>query len=477
MKRLSAIAAVLAIVSASVDAKVKLPSIFGDNMVLQRQTEVAVWGVADGKTVTVSGSWAPDAKVSVNVGKHGKWSARIATPEAGGPYELKVSDGEELVLHNVLVGEVWLCSGQSNMTMPIRGFSSQPVEGAMEEIVSARPSVPIRMFAVKHKVSITPEEDCEGSWKENNSEAVAVTSATAYFFAKRLQQMLEVPIGIINTDWGGTLIESWMSREVLEKEFEGEFKLDFLDDKLPDYKPHRVPCTLFNGMVAPLAPFTFRGIIWYQGEANRDKPELYSRLQPAYVRMMRKVFQNPDAPFFFVQIAPYSYGKPDSFESGYFYEAQEKTLHKIPHSGMAPTVDLGERDVIHPRRKKEVGDRLAFLALSDTYGFRGFNAHAPTFESVEFNGSEAVVCFKVSTLGLAPIGETLTGFELAGEDRVFHPALAKVTKKKYISIKSAAVPEPVAVRYCFRNWCEGTVFNAYGIPLLPFRTDDWDDLK
>ena len=144
---------------------------------------------------------------------------------------------------------------------------------------------------------------------------------------------------------------------------------------------------------------------------------------------------------------------------------------------MAPTVDLGERDVIHPRRKKEVGDRLAFLALADTYGFKGFNPHAPTYESVEFKGSEAVVTFKIPSPGLSPLGVDVTGFELAGPDRVFHPAIARVTNKKCVSVKSDAVPTPVAVRYCFRNWGVGTLFNAYGIPVLPFRTDDWDDLK
>ena len=477
MKRFLILLALLSVFARTAGAKVKLPAVFGDNMVLQQKAEVAIWGTADGKTVTVSASWAPDAKVNVNVGKHGKWSAKLPTPEAGGPYELTVSDGEDLVLHNVLLGEVWFCSGQSNMSMPVRGFSSQPVEGSMETIISARPSVPIRMFAVKHRVSITPGEDCEGVWKENTPEAVAVTSATAYFFATRLQQMLEVPIGIINADWGGTMIESWMSREVLEKDFEGEFKLDFLDDKLPEYKPHRVPCTLFNGMVAPLVPYTIRGIIWYQGEANLSRPEQYSRLQPAYVRMMRKVFNNPDAPFYFVQIAPYSYDKPRSFDLGYFNEAQQKTLSRIPHSGMAPTVDLGECEVIHPRRKKEVGDRLAFLALADTYGFGGFNPHAPTYESVEFKGSEAVVTFKVSVMGLAPLGVAVTGFELAGEDQVFHPALARVTNKKCVSVNSPAVAAPVAVRYCFRNWSVGTVFSIYGIPVLPFRTDNWDNLK
>ena len=477
MKHFFSFFAALLLFGAIAGAKVQMPSVFSDNMVLQQQTEVALWGSATGKSVTVSASWAPGKEIVATV-KRGKWAARLATPAAGGPFELKVSDGEELVFKNVLIGEVWFCSGQSNMSMPLRGFVSQPVEGAAEVIVSAKPSVPIRMCMVKRRPSIVAEEDCECTWKENTPEVVALTSATAYFFAKRIQESLDVPVGIINADWGGTPIESWMSREAMEKEFENEFDLAFLDeDKVPEFKPHRKPCTLYNGMVAPLIPFTFRGMIWYQGEANRSKPELYTRMQTAYVKMMREVFQNPDAPFYFVQIAPYAYnGDTEKFASGYFYEAQQKTLEHIPHSGMAPTIDLGEEGTIHPCRKKEVGDRLAFLALVDTYGVPGINPHAPTYKSVSFNGSEAVVTFNVSKLGLAPMGRNISGFEVAGEDKAFHPATAKVQKNTVI-VSSEEVSNPVAVRYCFRNWGVGTLYNAYGIPALPFRTDDWDDLE
>ena len=478
MKHIFSFFAALLLFGALAGAKVQMPSVFSDNMVLQQQTEVALWGSAKGKSVTISASWAPGKEVTVPV-KRGKWTARLATPAAGGPYELKVSDGEELVLRNVLIGEVWFCSGQSNMTMPMRGFVSQPVQGAAEVIVSAKPSVPIRMCLVKRRPAISPEDDCECSWKENTPDMVALTSATAYFFAKRLQETLDVPVGIITSDWGGTLIESWMSRETLENGFENEFDLAFLDeDKVPEFKPHRKPCTLYNGMVAPLTPFTFRGMIWYQGEANRSKPEQYTRLQTAYAKMMREVFQNPDAPFYFVQIAPYAYnGDTEKFASGYFYEAQQKTLELIPHSGMAPTIDLGEEGTIHPSRKKEVGDRLAFLALADTYGMAGIDPHAPAYKSVSFNGAEAVVTFVAGKQGLAPMGRDLDGFEIAGPDKVFHPAKARVLERFTVRVSSDEVPDPVAVRYCFRNWGTGTLFNAFGIPALPFRTDDWDDLE
>lgn len=477
MKHFFSFFAALLLFGAIAGAKVRMPSVFGDNMVLQQQTEVALWGSATGKNVTISASWAPGKEVVAPV-KNGKWKARLATPAAGGPYELKVSDGDELVFSNVLIGEVWFCSGQSNMAMPMRGYTSQPVQGAGEAIMSAKPSVPIRMCSVKHRPSVVEEEDCECSWKENTPEVVAVTSAVAWFFAKRLQESLDVPVGIINSDWGGTLIESWMSRDVLESQFGDEFDLDFLDSgTVPEFKPHRKPCTLFCGMVAPLIPYTFRGIIWYQGEANSTRPEQYTRLQPAYVKMMRDLFQNPEAPFYFVQIAPYSYNNPQSCTRAYFREAQEKTLKLIPKSGMAPTIDLGEEGVIHPGRKKEVGDRLAFLALVDTYGIKAINPHSPSYKSVSFNKSEAIVTFNVTKLGLSPLGRDLPGFELAGEDRVFHPATARVQSANTVKVVSEEVPKPVAVRYCFRNWATGALYNAYGIPALPFRTDDWDDLE
>ena len=474
MKHIFSSFAALLLFGAIAGAKVQMPSVFSDNMVLQRQTEVALWGSASGKSVKISASWAPGKDVTVPV-KHGKWTARLATPAAGGPYELKVSDGEELVFKNILIGEVWFCSGQSNMTMPMRGYISQPVEGGGEAIMSARPSVPIRMCSVKHRPSVVEEEDCQCSWKENTPENVAVTSAVAWFFAKRLQESLDIPIGILNADWGGTLIESWMSRDVLESQFGDEFDLSFMDSgKVPEFKPHRKPCTLFCGMVAPLIPYTFRGMIWYQGEANSKRPQQYTRLQPAYVKMMRDLFQNPDAPFYFVQIAPYSYKDPQSCTRAYLREAQEKTLKLIPNSGMAATIDLGVEGELHSSRKKEIGDRLAYLALVDTYGVKGFNPHSPSYKSVRFDGSEAIVTFNVTKLGLAPLGRDLPGFEVAGEDRVFHPATARVQDANTVKVVSEEVSKPVAVRYCFRNWIVGALYNAYGIPALPFRTDDWD---
>ena len=468
-------------------AKVTLPSFFSDNMVLQQNCETAIWGWTDtGNKVTITTTWT-DAKFTAVPDGTGKWFVRLKTPEAGGPYKIFITDSDKksnkkgeikdvVELKNVLIGEVWFCSGQSNMEMVVAGYSGQPAEGSTDIILDAKAKTPIRMCSITKKSSLTPVTECEGSWQENTPEAVANTSATAYFFAKKLHDALDVPVGILISCWGGSTIETWMDRETISGKFPGEFNLDFLDGKakMPGVE-YQTPCTLFNGQVAPLVPFTFKGMIWYQGEANRGRPDQYIRLQKEYVEMMRRLFENPDAPFYFVQIAPYPYSAPDDWTSGYFCEAQRKSLDVIPHSGMAATVDIGEYGTIHPCKKKEVGNRLAYLALVNDYGLKGVSPVSPTYESVKFEDGKAYVQFKVDHRLLSPIDTDLGGFEIAGKDKVFHPADARISGwSGVVVVSSPDVPEPAAVRYCFRNWGVGTLFNNYGIPVGPFRTDNWD---
>lgn len=454
----------------SLQAKVTLPSFFSDNMVLQQKADVAVWGTSDGKKVIIEPSWTK-SKTIVAPDSDGKWTAILSTPEAGGPYTLTIRDGKEkTVINNVMIGEVWFCSGQSNMVMSMRGFIGQPVEHGAEYILSATPSVPIRVCDIPNKQSPVPLTETEAVWKENTQYNAARFSATAYFFARSLYDELHVPIGIITADWGGTTIETWMSKEVIDRDFAHEF-----DDVVPEDAYPKTPSVLFNGMINPILPYTVKGFLWYQGEDNRLRPEQYTRLQPAYAAMLRDLFRNPDAPFYFVQIAPYAYaGKADSFASGFFYEAQQKTLALIPHSGIVPTLDLGEKDSIHPSKKLEVGKRLAWLALVNDYGYTGINPNAPSYKSVEFKDGEAIVTVEnVEWMGLCPGFVPVGGFELAGEDKVFHPATG-VANKYTITVSSDDVPAPVAVRYCFHNWTQATLFSAWGIPLLPFRTDNWE---
>ncbi len=475
MKRLFAILTSLALlVAVDAGAKITFPSVISDNMVLQQQTEVALWGKAvPGKTVTVKAGWAKSPIRTVADSETGKWSVRISTPAAGGPYEITVSDGEAVTLKNVLVGEVWFCSGQSNMEMPVKGYNSQPAKGATEFIVGAKASRPIRICNIKKKSSRTVEEVSEGSWEEHVPSVVAKTSATAYFFAEALQSAIDVPVGIIVSSWGGSSIETWIPREVIAKDFP-EFDLKFLDDPSIEVHNYQAPSLLFNGQVAPLVPYTFKGMIWYQGETNRFRPAQYIRLQTAYVQAMRDIFQVPDAPFYFAQIAPFKYGDGTNCELGYFNEAQQKTLDCIPHSGMAVLCDIGEFGTIHPCEKRKVGQRLAYLAMRHDYGFDFLEADAPLYTGVEFKEGKAYVSFSTGT-GLSPMGCELGGFEMAGADKVYHKAVGELSGKdnRVIVVSCAEVPEPVAVRYCFRDWSEGSVYNNYGIPVAPFRSDDW----
>lgn len=466
-------------VSASLDAKVTLPEIISDNMVLQQQTDVALWGTAEpGKKVRVKASWGKSATVVRADSQTGRWKVTLRTPGAGGPYEITISDGEAVTLKNVLVGEVWFCSGQSNMEMPVKGYPSTPAEGGAQAIIGARASRPLRICNIPHASSVTVRDKAAGHWEENRPEVVANTSAAAYFFADALQTALDVPVGIIVSCWGGSSIQTWMKRDILAEKFP-EVDLGATDGKHPVVSENQDACLLYNAMVAPLVPYTFKGMIWYQGETNREHPAQYTRLQTEYVAMMRELFNVPDAPFYFAQIAPFWYWEErECFFSGYFYEGQANSLKTIPHSGMVVTCDIGDKYNIHPFRKKELGRRFAMLALQHDYGCTSICSDAPTYKSVEFRDGKAYVTFDVDDLYLATLGNDIVGFEISGADRLFHEAAAKIDWDNYrrVIVSSPEVPEPVAVRYCFKNWCTGNLYNNFGIPAAPFRTDDWDDL-
>ena len=297
MKRILSICALL-ICSAALYAKVELPPIFADNMVLQQQTDAALWGKAKPESkVTITTTWSK-AKTVVSTDADGKWFARVATPAAGGPYEITFNDGEKLTLKNVLIGEVWICSGQSNMEMQMKGFRGQPVEGSTDLILGAKPSTLIRSCNLKRVKSFETQDECEATWYEHTPEGVAEASATAYFFAKRLYDVLGIPVGIINVSWGGTPIQAWMNPELLKKEFAGDMNLTALETKVwPEKNSHKVPGVLYNGMLHSVAKYTAKGFIWYQGCDNRKKFELYKRLQPAFVKMLRQEWENEDMPF------------------------------------------------------------------------------------------------------------------------------------------------------------------------------------
>lgn len=477
MKRLLTLIALLAVTLLNSYAKVELAPLFADNMVLQRDSKAAIWGKAEpGARVVITSTWAK-GKTVVHADDQGRWNVMLATPSAGGPHELTFNDGDRLTLKNILIGEVWICAGQSNMEMTMRGFMGQPVEGAAELILAAKPSVPIRSCNLSRIKSLELEEECDARWFEHTSEGVAEASATAYFFAKRLCDVLGVPVGIINVSWGGSPIEAWMNPELLRREFAEEFSFAHLDSMTwPEENPWKAPGVLYNGMLHSVAPYTAKGFLWYQGCDNISRYEQYKRLQPAFVKMLRQEWGNDRMPFYFTQIAPYGYFNPDAPDAGYMMWAQAQTLEMIPYSGMAATHDVGEVNCIHPADKKSVGDRLAFLALVNDYGYEGIDAATPIPIDFKFEEGQAIVTFEAGYMGLSPLSKDVDGFELAGEDGIFYPAKGIVlwnNPKKVLVYKCPQVQKPVAVRYGMKNWSEATVFNCFGVPISPFRSDNY----
>lgn len=440
--------------SLSAFSAVRLPGIFSDGMVLQQNSSAALWGKATpGAKVTIKTGW-DGAKTVATAGADSLWEARVATPSAGGPYSIRITDGGEknkdlrsITLEDVLIGEVWFCSGQSNMEMPMKGFTAQRVKGAAEAILNAKESRPIRMVILPTSPSNESVWDCEGRWMKNNPQNVAETNATAYLFADCLQSVLDIPVGVVIGSLGGTKIERWM---------EGG--------------------DLYNGILSPGIRYTFKGMVWYQGESNIGNSNEYAGLQQQFVKQMRTV-NGSDFPFLYVQIAPYEYGSSQDIDAALLMEAQQKAS-ELEGCWMATTLDIGDEHCVHPSAKREVAQRLTYIALDKVYGYKGIDSEAPKPEEIVFQDGKAYVKFKVGDRGIGPLGQNLSGFELAGEDKVFHPANAfvetdKAKERKRIIVSSPEVPDPVAVRYCFRNYAPASLYNGFGIPAGPFRSDNW----
>ncbi len=452
-----------------VNAKIKVASVLGDNMVLQRNTEVKVWGTADpNQKITVATGWNK-AKMTTVADDKGQWLVKAKTTEAGGPYVIAVTSGKEKVeLKNILLGEVWLCSGQSNMEMPVLGFNDQPINGSNETLADAA-NCQLRLFTVKRASLNTPQDTCVGKWEVASAQSVGKFSAVGYYFASRLQKALNIPVGVINSSWGGSRIEAWIDSETMKK-FPESLK-NTTQEKTPVH--HRASC-LYNGMIHPIKNFSIKGAIWYQGESNRAEYQYYAGLMKAMTENWKSDFELSELPFYFVQIAPYWYNNSKDILSGKFYDEQYKASVNIPRAGMVATVDFGEEFCIHPAEKKTVGQRLSYWALSETYKVEGIAYKNPVYKSVEAKDSSLVVSFDNLVMGLTSYGKELTNFEIAGDDKVFYPATAKV-KSKQVILTANEVKKPVAARYCYINYPSGKgfLYNTAGLPVLPFRTDNW----
>ena len=460
-------------------AEIKLPAFFGDNMVLQQNTDARMWGTADASsTVTVTPVWTSE-KYTTKADKDGKWKIIIPTPSAGGPYDVTVSDGTPLTLNNVMLGEVWLCSGQSNMEMPMKGFKNQPVEGANMAILKSR-NPDIRLFTVKRNSSTVPVDDVTGSWAEASPATVRNFSATAYFFGRQIEELLDVPVGLIVVSWGGSACEAWMNDEMLQAFPEAAANIPAVDGKIPS--KNRTPSVLFKGMLNPLIGLAMRGVIWYQGEDNWNRAHSYTDMFSTMIKGWRDLWGQGEFPFYYCQIAPYDYaiitepGK-EIINSAYLREAQARVEHIVPNTGMAVLMDAGWPEGIHPPKKQVAGERLALLALNKTYGIEGIGAESPVYKSMEVKGDTVVVSFDRAPEWIAGKNSFESKqFQLAGEDRVFHPAKAWISRSK-VMVKSDDVPHPVAVRYAFENASEGDLFSTDGLPVSSFRSDDWPDAR
>jgi len=459
--------------------ELRLHRLLSDHAVLQQNSVVPVvgWG-KPGETVSVSASWYKKP-VTVKVQEDGTWMAQLPTFEADGRNQsLTVKSGKDkITVRDLAIGEVWVCSGQSNMQMPLGGWDHQRVANAYETIRDAASTPMVRMFTVERNNADTLQEDCAGSWERSTPSAARQFSATAYHFGKTLSQFMpKVPIGLLVTDWGGTPIEAWLSVKALENTPD----IDVAFSKTLHWEEVTTG-QLFNGMIYPLRHYPARGFIWYQGEANLDNPKDYPKITVSMVNEWRALWGKADMPYYLVQIAPYSYDEPDGTKLPVLVENQYKIPAMLEHCGIAATTDIGHRDCIHPPYKKEVGERLAWLALANDYGFNGLPVN-PTYKSVAFDGPVARVSFN----GVSTIGDcwrihgpqeklVLKGFELAGEDHVWHPASAEIDwNTNDILVRSEEVPAPVAVRYAWHNWPAGAnVVTDNGLPLPPFRSVNW----
>ena len=467
--------------SYSVSAKVRLPQFFSDNMVLQQQSECNIWGKADkGKSVVVITSWDKKS-YSATVNQAGEFSLKVHTPKAGGPYEITFATATpsksstpssglafDFTLRNVMIGEVWICAGQSNMEMQMKGFKQQPVEGTTEELLRCK-DPQLRLFTVKRHVSLTPEWDVTGQWNDANSASVRNFSATAYYFGKALRQTLDVPVGLIVTSWGGSACEAWMAPEWL-KAFP-KVQQTITEEDLKKLE-QRCPSALYFGQLKPLTGYTMRGAIWYQGEDNVPRYDYYAELMKTMVEGWRKDWSQGEFPFYYCQIAPYDYSLIDWKDSQYLREQQAIAETMIPNARMAVLMDAGLEYGIHPRKKRQAGERLAILALSHTYDVKGLPEFA-VYKEAEFKNDTTVISFDRSKEWVYfENGTTSENFEVAGADRVFHPATKVWVSRNHVYVVCDEVRQPVAVRYAFKDWVAGDLMHD-GLPVSSFRSDNW----
>lgn len=454
--------------SAGLNAAIRLPNLVGNNMVLQQNTDVKIWGWADaGEKVTVKASWS-NLEIETTAGADQRWEIAIHTPVAGGPFSIAISGRDyTITLTNVMTGEVWLCSGQSNMEYSLGGLGGwNYYPESLRTDFAVRDLSPIRIFTVHRDTSSQQKEYCAGHWLVSDTAAANNISATAWFFGAALQQKLGVPVGLIVAAWGGTTAEAWTPVQKIESEQDLHYYLTNPNNSL--WYP-TAPGVLYNAMIHPLLNFAIKGAIWYQGESNRLDAKYYKLLMKALTGSWRDGWKMANFPFCFVQIAPFKYDEPNT--AALLREAQQQCLN-IPNTAMVVTGDLVDNiNDIHPKNKYDVGNRLALCALAKTYSQQAVEYSGPVFEKMTIIGQKAVIEF-THAAGLT-VQKADNSIQIAGVDHVFYPAKAKIAGSQLI-VWSPAVKKPQAVRYAFSNTALSSIFNGAGLPASPFRTDTWD---
>jgi len=462
MKRILIILFVLIAFNSALFAKIILPSVFADNMVLQQNSTVALWGWSDpGETVKIVAGWNEKDTIKVKADNSSKWTTSIKTIGAGGPYSIRILGSSRVELKNVMLGEVWICSGQSNMEWSV---NAKIINGEEEAAKANHPN--IRIFHVQKIGAQYPQENCNATWTVCSPETMRSTSAIGYFFARELQQKLNIPIGIIVSAWGGTPAEVWIEKSRIEK---NAMLNNHKYNEKYDWWPG-TPGTLYNSMIAPFVPYGIAGAIWYQGESNCNNHQIYSELMKTLIENWRSDFKK-DFPFYLVQIAPYTYG--DKGTSEFVREQQELITKTVPNTGMIVISDLVDNvKDIHPRNKIDVGKRLANFALAETYKQTIGAYKSPAYQSMQTEKDKLRVSFSNVLTGLKSTGKTPMQFLIAGGDQKFVPATAKIEGSTVI-LSSKLVKNPVAARFCFDDTSMPDVFSTEGLPLAPFRTDKW----
>jgi sialate O-acetylesterase len=477
MKRLLVIA--LLFWAAPVLADVRLPALFTNHMVLQQGQKNRVWGWADpGEDVIVTiGGQRQTAKAN----DKGKWQVTLDALPVGGPLTLSITGKNKLAVEDVLIGEVWICSGQSNMQWAV----GQSNDADLEARTAKFPK--IRLISVPQFGTQEPQDDFKGDWKVCTPETVRDFSAVGYFFGRQLHETLDVPIGLIDDAWGGSACEAWVRRDLLEKDEKYRPLIARWEqiERNPDTAKkakgnpltgNQRPGNIYNGVLKPTIGYGIRGVIWYQGESNAGRAYQYRDLFPLMIQSWRDEWQQGDFPFYWVQLADYLQEKAEPGDSSWaeLREAQTMTMDKLPNTGEAVIIDLGEGRDIHPRNKQDVAKRLARWALARDYGISDLAYHSPQYKSMEKQGNKIVLSFNHVGPGLYNFDvDKPTGFAIAGSDKKFVWADAKLVGTDKIEIWSDKVSEPASVRYA---WADNPVCNVYsrnGLPLTPFRTDDW----